>query len=63
MMLKHKARGKLKRSFKEKQVQRNYVIIVLSTGALFISYTYHIFTWLYIEIVSTLISIKNLGLS
>ena len=44
MMLKHKARGKLKRSFKEKQVQGNYVIIILCTGALFSSYTYHIFT-------------------
>jgi hypothetical protein len=63
MMLKHKARGKLKRSFKEKQVQGNYVIIILSTGALFSSYTYRIFTWLYVEIDSTLISIKNLGLS
>ena len=63
MMLKHKARGKVKRSFKEKQVQGNYVTIILSTRALFSSYTYHIFTWLYVEIVSTLISIKNLGLS
>jgi len=63
MMLKHKARGKLKRSFKEKQVQGNYVIVILITGALFSSYTYHIFTWPYIEIFSTLISIKNLGLS
>ena len=63
MMLKHKARGKLKRSFKEKQVQGNSVTILLSTGALFSSYTYHIFTWLYVEIVSTLITIKNLGLS
>lgn len=62
MMLKHKARGKLKRSFKEKQVQGNYVIITWSTGALLSSYTNRICTT-DVKIVSTVIYIKNLGLS